>query len=265
MNEQEKQQMLMDRIGRIVRTVAVLIILAGLVYYFIAPQETETPVAQTVSAEELTVSFQNDALSEPTCHVYADRMPFYEEEDVLVLNDNRPNFTMQDLKELTTQTFSPLDAQGRCGSATALLDATMMPLSEREGIGDVRPTGFQTVKYPDLIEDGYLYNRCHLIAYALTGENANELNLVTGTRHLNKDLMLPYEVEVIRYLEAAPENKVLYRVTPYFYGKEMVCRGIEMEAYSVTDGGNGLSFHVFLYNVQPGVEIDYATGESTAS
>ena len=132
---------------------------------------------------------------------------------------------------------------------------------EREAIGMIKPSGWQTVKYPELIEDLYLYNRCHLIAYALTGQNDNEENLITGTRYMNSELMLKYEMDVIHYVEDT-DNHVLYRVRPLFKGNELVARGVEMEAYSVEDNGAGLSFHVFVYNVQPGIEIDYATGES---
>ena len=195
-------------------------------------------------------------------YVEAGQMPPYDGRDVLILNDNKPGFTAEEIAEITGEQYAPLDEHGRCGSAVARLTPSMMPTVERERIGDIRPTGWHTVKYPDVIEDMYLYNRCHLIAYAMTGQNANERNLVTGTRHLNKELMLPYEKEILAYLDASPRNEVLYRVTPHFEKEELVCRGIELEALSVNDNGRGLCFHVFLYNIQPGIGIDYETGDS---
>ncbi len=137
----------------------------------------------------------------------------------------------------------------------------MMPTEERGEIGEIRPSGWHYTKYPDRIEDGYLFNRCHLIAYAMTGQNANPRNLITGTRHLNWDLMLQYEKQVLQCLDDT-DHKVLYRVTPLFRGRELVARGVELEAYSVGDRGVSVCFHVFLYNVQPGIVIDYRSGES---
>jgi DNA-entry nuclease len=136
-----------------------------------------------------------------------------------------------------------------------------MPTEERGAIGHVKPTGWHTVKYNDLIDGNYLYNRCHLIAYELSGENANEKNLITGTRYMNIQGMLPFENEVAAYVKKT-QNHVLYRVTPVFEGKNLVASGVTMEAYSVEDSGEGICFYVYVYNVQPGIEIDYATGES---
>ena len=186
-------------------------------------------------------------------------------EDYVILNDNIPGFNLYDLQHFTGESYCPLDALGRCGPAMALLHRSMMPKEERGEIGDVKPTGWVQKKYEGVVESTppYLYNRCHLIAYALTGQNANEKNLITGTRHFNADVMLPFEVQVMEYLEHN-DNHVLYRVTPYFQGTELLARGVEMEAYSVEDGGRGLCFHVFVYNTQPGITLDYATGESHA-
>ena len=152
---------------------------------------------------------------------------------------------------------------GRCGTAYAMLDREMIPRQERSEIGSIKPSGWKQNKYPGIVDSDppYLYNRSHLIAYALTGQNANELNLITGTRYFNTEVMLPYELKVMRYLDHS-DNHVLYRVTPYFKGKELVARGVEMEAYSIEDNGEGVCFHVFVYNVQPGIEIDYMTGEN---
>ena len=138
-----------------------------------------------------------------------------------------------------------------------------MPTEERGSIGQIKPSGWVQEKYPGIVdsEPPYLYNRCHLIAYALTGQNANELNLITGTRYFNVEGMLPFEESVMRYLDKS-DNHVLYRVSPYFKDDELLARGVEMEAYSVEDNGEGICFHVFVYNVQPGIELDYKMGES---
>ena len=137
----------------------------------------------------------------------------------------------------------------------------LIPTQEREYIGQVKSSGWSQAKYPGLIESDppYLYNRCHMLAYFLTGENANEQNLITGTRYFNVTGMQPYEMMILEYMRNGGQ-RVLYRVTPYFRNKELVARGVEMEAYSADDGGRAICFHVFVYNVQPGIEIDYSTG-----
>ena len=192
------------------------------------------------------------------------KIPEYAGEDFVELTDNRPMFSEYDLLHLTGEHYCPLDSLGRCGPAFARIDASLMPTQERESLGGIKPSGWHTVKYPELIEDRYLYNRCHLIAYSLTGENANARNLFTGTRYLNVSVMLPFERKVLRALRGT-DRSVLYRVTPYFKAKELVARGVEMEAYSLWDGGKSVCFHVFCYNIQPGIVIDYRTGESRAA
>jgi DNA-entry nuclease len=186
-------------------------------------------------------------------------VPEYNGEPFVELNGNRPCF-----EDVTTteafESYSPLDELGRCGPAFANVCPELMPTEERGAIGAVKPTGWHTVKYEG-INGKYLYNRCHLIAYQLTGENANRENLVTGTRSLNVEGMLPFEIEVADYVEETG-NHVLYRATPVFAGEELLCRGIELEAWSVEDAGEGVCFHVWCYNAQPGIGIDYATGES---
>ena len=164
-------------------------------------------------------------------------------------------------RHITGEVFSDPDRLGRCGPATAMLHRSMMPDGERGGISEVHPTGWHTARYPGLIEDDYLYNRSHLIAYAMTGQNANPLNLITGTHHMNHVGMLSFELKVLQYLDDS-DGRVLYRVTPYFKDDELVARGVEMEACSVEDYGAGVSFHVFVYNYEPGITIDYRTGES---
>lgn len=192
-----------------------------------------------------------------------DIIPDYSGEDVIELNDNVPSFTQDDIEAINGEHYSNLDILGRCGVAYAKLDRSMYPEEERGSIGNVKPTGWVQEKYPGVVgsNPAYLYNRCHLIAYAMTGQNDNELNLITGTRYFNADLMLEYEMKVLKYLDSS-DNHVLYRVTPFFKDNELLARGVEMEAYSIEDEGRGVSFHVFVYNVQPGVEIDYSTGKS---
>ena len=176
-----------------------------------------------------------------------------------------PNFTQWDYSNIKGQNFTKLDRYGRCGTAVAMLDRSMMPTEERGSIGEVKPTGWVQNKYEGIVNSNppYLYNRCHLIAYALTGENANELNLITGTRYMNANIMLSWEEQVMRYLDNS-SNHVLYRITPYFEGKNLLATGVEMEAYSIEDNGAGVCYHVFIYNVQPGIGIDYSTGENWA-
>lgn len=181
------------------------------------------------------------------------------------LNANMPYFT--DEEKLITEPFenySNLDSPGRCGVAFANICKEIMPTEERGTIGQVRPSGWHTVKYNGVVDGNYLYNRCHLIGYQLAGENANELNLITGTRYLNMIGMLEFENTVSAYVEET-NNHVLYRVTPIFEDDNLVAKGVEMEAWSVEDKGVGICFNVFCYNVQPGIEIDYATGESWLS
>lgn len=187
-------------------------------------------------------------------------IPAYSGEAVIELEENRPDFTREDLTTEAFEYYSPLDRLGRCGTAYANVCTELMPTQERESIGMIRPSGWQVARYDDLIPSKYLYNRCHLIAYSLTGENANENNLITGTRYMNEN-MIPYEMEAAAYVRQTGGH-VLYRVTPVFEGKNLLADGVEMEAMSVEDAGASVSFHVFVYNVQPGVELDYATGDN---
>lgn len=188
-------------------------------------------------------------------------IPAYAGNSFVILDDNKPAFSKKDRERTDAfETYSDLDALGRCGVAYANICKELMPTEERGAIGMVKPTGWHTVKY-DNVEGKYLYNRCHLIGYQLAGENANEKNLITGTRYLNVTGMLKFEDQVADYVKAT-DHHVLYRVTPVFEGDNLVATGVEMEAYSVEDKGEGVSFHVFVYNVQPGISIDYATGES---
>ncbi|WP_363323986.1 DNA/RNA non-specific endonuclease [uncultured Oscillibacter sp.] len=187
-------------------------------------------------------------------------IPAYGGAPYVELEGNEPGFTKEEMTLEVFEEYSELDALGRCGVAYANICPELMPTEERESIGNVKPTGWISAKY-DCVDGKYLYNRCHLIGFQLAGENANECNLITGTRYLNVTGMLPFENEVADYVQRT-DNHVLYRVTPVFVGSELVARGVQMEAYSVEDAGEGVCFNVFAYNVQPGVGIDYATGES---
>ena len=177
------------------------------------------------------------------------------------VNGNVPYFKEKEYTTEPFETYSELDSLGRCGVAYANIGKDLMPTEERGEIGMIKPSGWHTVKYPEVIEDLFLYNRCHLIGYQLSGENANVQNLITGTRYMNVEGMLPFENEVAGYVRATG-NHVLYRVTPVFTGDNLVAEGVMMEAYSVEDEGKGVQFCVFVYNVQPGIQINYATGES---
>ena len=190
-------------------------------------------------------------------------IPKYSDEDYIILNNNVPNFSEADLTTTSFEEYSPLDSLGRCGVAYANVGTDIMPTEKRESISSVKPSGWQSVKY-DIVEGKYLYNRSHLIGYQLTAENANDRNLITGTRYFNATLMLPYENMVADYIKET-NNHVLYRVTPVFEGNNLVATGVQMEAKSVEDNGEGIEFNVFVYNVQPGITIDYATGNSALS
>ena len=190
-------------------------------------------------------------------------IPEYSGEDYIILNNNVPNFSDSDLTTTSFEEYSPLDSLGRCGVAYANVGTDIMPTEKRESISSVKPSGWQSVKY-DIVEGKYLYNRSHLIGYQLTAENANARNLITGTRYFNATLMLPYENMVADYIKET-NNHVLYRVTPLFEGNNLVATGVQMEAKSVEDNGEGIEFNVFVYNVQPGITIDYATGNNSLS
>jgi len=189
-------------------------------------------------------------------------IPAYSGTPYTEVNGNQPYFTEEELTTQSFETYSELDSLGRCGMAYANVGQDLMPTEPRGEIGAVKPTGWHLVKY-DNVDGKYLYNRCHLIAYMLAAENANPQNLITGTRYLNVQGMLPFETKVCDYVKNTG-NHVLYRVTPIFDGDNLLADGVLMEAYSVEDAGEGISFCVFAYNVQPGIGIDYATGDNWA-
>ena len=189
-------------------------------------------------------------------------IPAYSGTPYTEVNGNQPYFTEEELTTQSFETYSELDSLGRCGMAYANVGQDLMPTEPRGEIGAVKPSGWHLVKY-DNVDGKYLYNRCHLIAYMLAAENANPQNLITGTRYLNVQGMLPFETKVCDYVKNTG-NHVLYRVTPIFDGDNLLADGVLMEAYSVEDAGEGISFCVFAYNVQPGIGIDYATGYNWA-
>ncbi len=188
-------------------------------------------------------------------------IPSYSGNPYVVLNDNKPLFEDSEINTEVFELYSGLDNLGRCGVAYANLCKELMPLEERGEIGNIRPSGWQIAKYNDIIDGNYLYNRCHLIGYQLAGENSNVTNLITGTRYLNVEGMLPFENQVAEYIRSTG-NHVLYRVNPIFEGDNLVASGVTMEAFSVEDNGEGVRFYVYVYNVQPGIVIDYASGDS---
>ena len=187
-------------------------------------------------------------------------LPAYSGELYIVIDENQPSFPEEDKTTDAFEQYSELDALGRCGAAYANLGQELMPTEPRESISSVKPSGWVQGSY-DFVDGKSLYNRCHLIGFQLAGENANELNLITGTRSMNTKGMLPFENMVADYIDET-DNHVLYRVTPVYNGTDLVAQGVQMEAWSVEDDGDGICFNVFCYNVEPGVEIDYATGEN---
>ena len=222
--------------------------------------ETEIQAAAQVQSDE---SKQKVVHTGTASAFNAADVPAYSGEPYTAVNNNEPYFTSDNLTTEAFENYSELDALGRCGVAYANVCLETMPTEKRGSISEVKPTGWHSVKY-DNVDGKSLYNRCHLIGYQLTAENANQQNLITGTRYLNVDGMLPFENMVADYVKET-DNHVLYRVTPIFTGDNLVADGVLMEGYSVEDEGDGICFCVYAYNVQPGITIDYATGDSWLS
>ena len=235
---------------------------------------SETPDSETPEADGSGQAASGDSSDFATvpsgteigagAEVYVDlaAIPAYSGEPYAIVNGNIPYFTASDLTSESFEYYSDLDNLGRCSTAYASVGTDLMPTEKRGSISKVKPSGWQISKY-DFVDGKYLYNRCHLIGYQLTAENANEKNLITGTRYLNVDGMLPFENLVADYVKET-DNHVLYRVTPVFEGDNLVASGVLMEAESVEDEGDGVEYCVYVYNVQPGVMINYATGENAA-
>lgn len=228
-------------------------------------QVIEDRTAEPVNSET-SISLTSHQSSENTAgnteqQISHSEIPAYSGNAYVVINNNTPYFTDNELSTTSFEYYSELDDLGRCGVCMASIGQDIMPAEERGEIGNVKPSGWHTVKYPELIDGNYLYNRCHLIGYQLTGENDNTKNLITGTRYMNVEGMLPFEDMVADYVKETG-NHVMYRVTPVFKGDNLVADGVLIEAESLEDNGSGILFNVFCYNVQPGIVIDYATGDS---
>lgn len=221
-------------------------------------QTTEQPIQA-----ETQIPLTPEPTSLPETAVFdINSIPAYSGNPYVTVNNNIPYFTEADYTTVSFETYSPLDSLGRCGVAYANIGIDLMPTEERGSIGSVKPSGWHTIKY-EIVDGKYLYNRCHLIGYQLSAENANERNLITGTRSLNVDAMLDFENMVADYVQAT-NNHVLYRVTPVFEGDNLLATGVLMEGLSVEDNGSGICFNVFCYNEQPGIIIDHSNGDSKA-
>ncbi len=215
----------------------------------------------TTTVTTTTTTTSHTTTIKPSLETFSyDDVPAYSSSPYVIINDNEPFFTKEDLTTEAFEEYSDLDSLGRCGTAFANICIELMPTAPREEIYMVRPSGWQAISYPDLVDGGSLYNRSHLIAFQLAGENANKYNLITGTRYMNTN-MIPFENMVADMVKDSKIH-VLYRVTPIFVDKELICRGVLMEAMSVEDKGESILYNVFLYNVQPGIIIDYSNGNS---
>ena len=244
---------LIRKISALILCVGITISSIGTLVY--ADNSTTSANKTATSTVKKTLTYSNFTLADVSS---------YSGKAYTSINKNKPFFTKSELKKKSYEKYSDLDDSDRCGYAIACIGTDIMPTEERGAIGSVKPTGWHTVKYNDYIEGNYLYNRCHLIGYQLTGENANEKNLITGTRYMNTEGMLPFENMVADYVKET-ENHVMYRITPMFSGSDLLAKGVLMEAYSVEDNGKGICFNVFCYNVQPNIIIDYSDGSSKLS
>lgn len=246
----------------LIMMLGVLLCLSGLISCSITIDLSTDNNGQVIENSNDTNSSTQNTTADSS-NITIDNIPAYSGDDYIILNNNIPNFSESDLTTTSFEEYAPLDDLGRCGVAYSNIGTDIMPTEKRESISSVKPSGWHSVKY-DIVEGKYLYNRSHLIGYQLTAENANDRNLITGTRYFNTTLMLPYENMVADYIKET-NNHVLYRVTPVFEGNNLVATGVQMEAKSVEDNGEGIEFNVFVYNVQPGITIDYATGDSALS
>ena len=250
MKHRIKKRMKNKKQQSIIGIIAILLFM--IITYFYANPDSMT------NTNEIYNHSQNQ--TQTTVSYQLTDIPEYEGNPYIEIENNMPNFPEEDHKTESFENYSELDSLGRCSIAYANLSKETMPKegNERGDISSVIPTGWVQQKY-----DGeYLYNRCHLIGYQLSAEDANPQNLITGTRYFNVTGMLPFENQVADYIEKNVDNHVLYRVTPNFQGNNLLANGVQIEAYSVEDNGRGVCFNVYVYNVQPGVIIDYATGES---
>ena len=231
--------------------VVILVIILGYISAKLLNQIIDNPIQN-----EITYATSSNYLSS---------IPEYSLNPYIILNNNKPEFEEEKLNDKEFEKYSDLDSLGRCGVAFANICLDTMPSSneERGNISNIKPSGWINKKY-EIVDGGYLYNRCHLIGYQLSAENANEKNLITGTRYLNTEGMLPFENKIAEYVKESG-NHVLYRVTPIYKGENLVASGVQMEGQSVEDNGKGICFNIYCYNVQPGITINYKTGESKKS
>lgn len=240
--KRKKKNNMKQKLAKIIITILFLMI----AYYLNSILEVKTNEISNYQIEQKSFNLEN--------------IPEYTGIPYIIINNNIPNFNKDDESLNPVEQYGKLDNLGRCTVAVAKVGIDTMPTEERGKISNVKPTGWRTAKY-DMIEGKYLYNRCHLIGYQLTAENANKENLITGTRYMNTEGMLPFENQVAKYIKET-KNHVLYRVTPIFKENNLIAKGVNMEAKSLEDNGEGVCFNVYIYNVQPGIEIDYLTGNS---
>lgn len=243
---------------KIIKLLIIAIIISAVIILGYLDPKIQNQINNLIKVEETQAKSQKSFDIE--------NIPQYDKTPYVTINNNIPNFSEKDYTTESFEKYSQLDNLGRCGTAYANISKEIMPKQgeTRESISNIKPTGWQSTKYENLIDGDYLYNRCHLIGWQLAGENANKLNLITGTRYMNIEGMLPFENLIDDYFEKKEneKNHVLYRVTPIFEGNNLIASGVQMEAYSIEDNGKGVRFNVYVYNVQPGIEINYSTGES---
>ena len=246
----------------------ILIALFAIAGYFFANKypnkftEAFSDISQNVIST-LSTNLNNTTIPNHNISSTTDNIPPYSDSPFITLNENIPNFSKNDETDVCFESYSNLDSLGRCGVAFANLGIDSMPTGERGAISHIHPSGWKSVKYDTtLVEGGYLYNRCHLIGFQLSNENDNKRNLITGTRYFNVDGMLPFENNVAEYIKKT-KNHVLYRVTPFYNRNNLVASGVQIEAKSVEDNGNGILFNVYIYNIQPNISINYVDGTSS--
>ena len=252
------------------KVIVVILCIIGIIALLCCSDNNKKPIAFEQSSSTTSVTVDNLSTTEqtqPTTNASNNQpfdlseIPSYSGNPYCEVNYNQPFFQTDELTVESFKQFSELDSLGRCGVAYACIGTDSLPTEERGTIGMIKPSGWHTVRYDNIIEDKYLYNRCHLIAFELSGENANPQNLITGTRYMNVKGMLPFENRVRSYVEDTGQH-VMYRVTPIFEGNNLIATGVLMEGYSVEDNGEGICFNVFCYNLQPHIKINYADGTS---
>lgn len=255
---------------RIAALICAVLMISGLLFSCTEEQKSSSQKGESISSESGKDTEKNSSSGDEIADniepalgdggFNASMIPDFSGEPYDVVNENIPFFSESEITDVSYEYYSETDSLGRCGVCVACVGCDLMPTEENPGVGQIKPVGWHTVRY-DCVEGMYLYNRCHLIGFQLAGETDNTDNLITGTRYMNVEGMLPFENTVTDYVKKT-ENHVMYRVTPVYNGDELIARGVLMEALSVEDGGKGISFNVFCFNVQPGVEIDYSNGES---